>query len=236
MNLNNLWAQYKLKFQETRPFVRTKIGSRLTIAAIIDFIVLFFAPMLHGFVGTALFGCVASVFLILMWRRYDREHAVVPAVILCIPMLLDMLIYHEMSVVVGFLVAIIAMLLVALSPWLSFFDKITDTINSLLTAGVICVVVVVIACIMLALVSVSWWILCIIAFIVVVAIFMGVVFSTAAYTASDGRRQAKKKRIKSERDQRAIEDREQRYREYQPRQRDNTVYNLDDNDFRDVDE
>ena len=183
MNLNDLWAQYKLKFQETRPFTRTKIGSWLTIAAIIDFIVLFFAPLMHGFVGTALFGCVASVYLILMWRKYDREHAVVPAVILCAPMLLDMLIYHEMSVVVGFLVAIVAMLLAALSPWISFFDKITDLINSLLTAGVMCVVVVVVACIMLMLVSISWWILCIIAFIVVVAVFMGVVFSTAAYTA-----------------------------------------------------
>ena len=236
MNLNDLWAQYKQKFQETRPFVRTKIGSRLTIAGIIDFIVLFFAPLMHGFVGTALFGCVASVYLILMWRRYDREHAVVPAVILCIPMLLDMLIYHEMSVVVGFLVAIIAMFLAALSPWLGFYDKITDFINSLLTAGVICVAVVVVACIMLVLVNISWWILCIIAFIVVVAIFMGVVFSTAAYTASDGRRQASKNRKRNEREKRVLEDREQRYREYQPRKRDNTVYNLDDDDFRDVDE
>ncbi len=205
MNLNDLWAQYKQKFNETRPFIQTKIGSKLTIAAIIDFIVLFFAPLLHGFVGTALFGCVASVYLILMWRKYDREHAVVPAVILCVPMLLDMLIYHEMSVVVGFIVAIAAMLLVALSPMFGFFDKITDLINSLLTAGAICVAVVVVACIMLVLVNISWWILCIIAFIVVVAIFMGVVFSTAAYTASDGRRQAKKNRNRAERDKR-IED------------------------------
>lgn len=236
MNLNDLWAQYKQKFNETRPFIQTKIGSKLTIAAIIDFIVLFFAPLLHGFVGTALFGCVASVYLILMWRKYDREHAVVPAVILCVPMLLDMLIYHEMSVVVGFIVAIAAMLLVALSPMFGFFDKITDLINSLLTAGAICVAVVVVACIMLVLVNISWWILCIIAFIVVVAIFMGVVFSTAAYTASDGRRQAKKNRNRAERDKRIEDPRDQKYRDYQPRKRDTTVYNLDEGDFRDIDE
>jgi uncharacterized protein YacL len=236
MNFNNLWAQYKQKFQDSRPFMRTKVGSRLGIAVIIDFIVLFFAPLMHGFVGTALFGCVASVYIILLWRKYDKEHAIVPTVFLCVPMLLDMLIYHEMSIVVGFLVAMIAMFLAALSPWLSFYDKITDFINSLLTAGVMCVVVVVVACIMLVLVNISWWILCIIAFIVVVAVFMGVVFSTAAYTASDGRRQAYKNRYRDQRERLAEKDRQQRYREYQPRERDTTVYNLEDEDFRDVDE
>lgn len=236
MNLNHLWTQYKQKFNDMRPFTRTKIGSRLAIAAIIDFIVLFFAPLMHGFVGTALFGCVASVYLILMWRKYDREHAIVPAVILCIPMLLDMLIYHEMPIVVGMLTAMAAMFLAALSPMLAFFDKLTDTLNSLLIAGVICVVVVVVACILLMLVSVAWWILCIIAFVVVVAIFMGVVFSTAAYTASDGRRQAHKNRYRAAREERETMNREQRYREYQPRQRDTKVYNLDEDDIKDIDE
>ncbi|MBK6089327.1 hypothetical protein [Ruminococcus difficilis] len=230
MNFNHLWETYKEKCRDIRPFLRTKIGSRLAIAAILDFIILFFAPLMHGFVGTALFGCVTSAFLILFWRKNDREHAIVPAVILCIPMLLDMVIYHDLAIVVGFLVSIVAVLLAALSPWLGFFDRITDLINSLLVAGALCVGTVVFACIMLMLVNIAWWILCIIAFFIVVAVFMGVVFSTAAYTASDGRRQANKKRRRELHER----DRDDRYRDYQPPKRDNRVYNLDDDDFRDV--
>ncbi len=230
MNFNLLWENYKEKCRDVRPFLRTKIGSRLTIAAILDFIFLFFAPLMHGFVGTALFGCVASVYLILMWRKYDREHAVVPAAILCVPMLLDMIIYHDLAVVVGCLVAIIAVFIAALSPLIGFFDRVTDMINSLLVAGAICVGTVVLACIMLVLVNIAWWILCIIAFFIVVAVFMGVVFSTAAYTASDGRRQANKQRRRVEHEH----DRRDRYRDYEPPQRDNRVYNLDENDFRDI--
>ena len=234
MNFNHLWETYKEKCQDVRPFLRTKTGSRLAIAAILDFIILFFAPLMHGFVGTALFGCVVSVYLILLWRRYDREHAVVPAVILCIPMLLDMIIYHDLAIVVGFLVAIVAVFIAALSPLLGFFDKITDLINALLVAGAICVVTVVLACIMLVLVNIAWWILCIIAFFIVVAVFMGVVFSTAAYTASDGRRQANKKRRIEHEHERERNGRE-RYRDYQPPKRDNTIYTLDDDDFHEVD-
>lgn len=228
--MNNLWNNYKQKAQDIRPFLRTRTGSRLAILAILDFIVLFFAPLLHGFVGTAIFGCVASVYLMLVWRRYDKEHVIVPTVILCIPMLLDMAIYHELSVVVGFLVAIIAMFIAALSPLIGFFDNVTDLLTSLLIAGALCVVVVVFACVMLILVQIAWWILCIIAFFIVVAVFMGVVFSTAAYTASDGRRQARRNRERENTSQ------EERYREYRPRQRDTKVYNLDEEDFRDIDE
>lgn len=231
MNLNKLWNAYQRKLHEIRPFLRTKTGSRLALLAILDFIILFFAPLLHGFVGTALFGCVASVYLILIWRRYDREHAVVPAVILCVPMLLDMIIYHELSVVVGFAIAVIAMLVAALSPMIGFFDKTADLINALLIAGAICVAVVVLACIMLVIVQVAWWILCIIAFFVVVAVFLGVVFSTAAYTASDGRRQARRTRAAGENTSQ-----QRRYREYRPRQRNTRVYNLDEDDIKDIDE
>ena len=228
--MNRLWNIYKAKAQDIRPFLRTKIGSRLAILSIIDFIVLFVAPLLHGFVGTAIFGCVASVYLMLVWRRYDKEHVIVPTLILCVPMLLDMAIYHEITVVVGFLVAIAAMLLVALSPMFSFFDKIEDQMTSLLIAGAVCVAVVVLACITLVLVQIAWWILCIIAFFIVVAVFMGVVFSTAAYTASDGRRQARRDR------ERSAESQEQRYRDYRPRERDTKIYNLDEEDFDDIDE
>ena len=227
--MNRLWNNYKEKAKTIRPFLRTKTGSRLAILGIIDFIVLFFTPLLHGFVGTAIFGCVASVYLMLVWRRFDREHVIVPALILCVPMLLDMAIYHEISVVVGCLISIVAMLLVALSKLFDFYDKLTDHLTSYLVAGAICVAVVVLACVTLVLVQIAWWILCIIAFFIVVAVFLGVVFSTAAYTASDGRRQARRDRERNTKDQ------EQRYRDYQPRQRDTKVYNVDDDDFQDND-
>lgn len=227
--MDRLWNTYKEKAKDLRPFLRTKTGSRLAIIAIIDFVILFVAPLLHGFVGTAIFGCVASVYLILIWRKYDKEHVIVPTVILCIPMLLDMAIYHEISIIVGFLIAIVAMFFAALSPLLGFFDKSADKMTTLLIAGALCVAVVVIACVTLLLVNIAWWILCIIAFFLVVAIFMGVVFSTAAYTASDGRRQARRKRERDKASQ------EERYRDYQPRKRDTTVYNLDEEDFRDED-
>ena len=230
--MNRFWNNYKAKAKDIRPFLRTKIGSKLAIFAILDFIVLFIAPLLHGFVGTAIFGCVASVYLILVWRKNDKEHVIVPTVILCIPMLLDMAIYHQLDVVVGFLVAIAAMLLAALLPKIGFYDNAKDLMSSLLIAGVLCVVVVVLACVTLLVVQIAWWILCIIAFFIVVAVFLGVVFSTAAYTASDGRRQARRNR---EREQGAATQ-EERYREYRPRKRDTKIYNLDDEDFREIDE
>ncbi len=229
-----LWETYKQKAQDIKPFLRTKTGSRMAIIAMIDFVILFFAPLIHGFVGVAIFGCVGSVYLMLIWRKLDREHVIVPAVILCIPMLLDMLFYigHPQirNIIVGYLVTIIMLFLVALSPMFGFFDKLEDRMTILLTAGALCVVVVVVACVIMLLVSYAWWILCIIAFFAVAAVFMGVVFSTAAYTASDGRRQARRKR---ERDERTAEE---RYRDYRPRERDTTIYNVEDDDIRSSDE
>ena len=237
MNFNQLWTDYQQKAKDIRPFLRTKTGAILTLIAVVDFIVLFFAPMLHGFVGTAIFGCVGSVYLVLIWRKYDKEHVIVPTVILCIPMLLDMVLYLNLSVAAGCLVAIIAMLIAARSSIVGFYDKTNDLLTSLLVAGGICVGVVVFACLVLILINIAWWILCIIAFIVVVAVFLGVVFSTAAYTASDGRRQARKNhRREEEADEDSEEDpQERRYRDYQPRRRDTKIYNLDEDDFRDID-
>lgn len=226
MNFNALWDSFRQKLVDIRPFLRTKIGSKLGLLFIADFIVLFFAPLIHGFVGTALFGCVASVYLILIWRRKDPEHAIVPAVLLCIPMLLDMPIYHSLAVIVGLVIAMIAVIVAASSRILGFFDRITDGYYMYIVAGVICAVVVVAACLMLVVVKISWWIFCIIAFLIVAAVFMGVVFSTAAYTASDGRRQARKRRMQ--------EEQEEHYRTYRPRERDTKIYNLDDDDFTDV--
>lgn len=229
--MTRLWEIYKQKAQDIRPFLKTKVGSRMAIIAIIDFVILFFAPLIHGFVGTAIFGCVGSVYLMLMWRKLDKEHVIVPTVILCVPMLLDMAIYHTIPVVVGFLVTIIAIFLIALSPMFGFFDKVEDRMTSLLIAGALCVAVVVIACVTLLLVNFAWWILCIIAFFAVVAVFMGVVFSTAAYTASDGRRQARRKREREE-----SRDPEKRIRDYRPRERDTMIYNVEDDDIRSSDE
>ena len=226
MNFNALWEEYRRRLVDIRPFLRTKTGSKLGVLFALDFIILFFAPLMHGFVGTAIFGCVASVFLILIWRRYDRSHAVVPAVLLCIPMLIDMPIYHDTAVIVGFITAMVAMILISFSSLFSFFDRINDGFYTYITAGVICVMTVVIACILLFILKIAWWIFCIIAFLIVAGVFMGVVFSTAAYTASDGRRQARKRRLQQQQ--------EERYRDYQPPARDNHIYNLDDDDFTDV--
>lgn len=246
LNVRLLWQQYLAKLKETRSFVQTKVGSRLALLGIADFIVLFFAPLIHGFVGSAIFGCVASVYLVLIWRHFDGNHAIVPAVILCIPMLLDMLIYSIVyagdsgtvtAVIVAFLIAIPAMMIAALSRIVGFIDRVTDPMYLYLGAGVVCVLVVIAAWILDIIVLISWWILCIIAFLVVAGIFLGVVFSTAAYTASDGRRQAHKRRGagKGQEDQAdQAEQKQKRYSEYRPRERDTKVYTLDDDDFIDI--
>ena len=240
MNFRVIWEQYRKKLMGIRPFLRTKVGSRLALLAIADFIALFFAPALHGFVGAAIFGCVASVYLILVWRRFDNEHAIVPAVILCVPMLLDMLIYSIVyagdsnavtAVIVAFVVAIPAMFIAALGRLVGFLYRITDAMYFYIAAGAVCVAVVVAAWILDIIVLISWWILCIIAFLAVAGIFLGVVFSTAAYTASDGRRQARK-HAEEERE----EFQQKRYSEFRPRERDTKVYNLDDDDFIDIDD
>ena len=235
MNFRMIFDSFRDKLKGARPFMRTKVGSRLTLLGIIDFVLLFFAPMIHGFVGAVLFGCVASVYLVLIWRRFDRESAIVPAVLLSIPMVLDMPIYAiakagdggaVIGIITAYLIAIGAMFLCAKTPLVSFIDRMTDMMYVYIGAGIVCVVVVIAAWILDIIVLLSWWILCIIAFIVVVGIFMGVVFSTAAYTASDGRRQARKRRER--------EAQERRYTEYRPREKSNKVYNLDDDDFIDI--
>ena len=58
MNFNKIFEIYMAKLKGIRPFLDTKIGSRLALLFIADFIVMFLAPLLHGFVGTALFGWI----------------------------------------------------------------------------------------------------------------------------------------------------------------------------------
>lgn len=235
MSFRVILDHFRDKLKASRPFLRTKVGSRLALLGILDFIVLFFAPMIHGFVGVALFGCVASVYLVQIWRHFDRESAVIPAVFLCVPMLLDMLIYGianagdtntVIGIITGLLVAIAAMFLAAKTPLFGFVNKVSDMMYLYIGAGVACAVVVVAAWILNIIVVLSWWILCIIAFLVVAGIFIGVVYSTAAYTASDGRRQARKRRER--------EAQQRRYTEYRPRRRDTKVYNVDEDDYIDI--
>lgn len=237
MDFRKIWNRFKIKLESSRPFLRTKTGSRLGLITIADFIILFFAPLMHGFVGAAIFGCVASVYLVLIWRRYDRGSAVVPAAFLSVPMLLDMLIYSIVyagdsgkitSVISAFLIAIAAMFIAARSRVVGFLDTVGDMLYVYIGAGAVCVAAVIAAWVLELIVVLSWWILCIIAFIVALGLFMGVVFSTAAYTASDGRRQARRDRSARE------EEQQRRYVEYRPKERDTKVYNLDEDDFIDI--
>lgn len=231
MNFRVILERFKEKLQSSRPFLKTKIGSRLGLLAILDFIVLFFAPAIHGFVGAALFGCAASVFLILIWRHYDRASVIVPAVFLCVPLILDMPIYAianagDSSAVIGvitaLLVAVAALFLAAKTPLFGFINRVTDTMYVYVGAGIASVAVVIAAWLLNIIVVLSWWILCIIAFAVVAGIFASVVYSTAAYTATDGRRQARKRRER--------EAQQRRYAEYRPRSRDTMIYNVDDDE------
>ena len=235
MSFRAVLENFAEKFRGARPFLRTKIGSRLALLGILDFILLFFAPTIHGFVGSVLFGCVASVYLVLIWRHHDSESAVVPAIFLTVPMLLDMPIYAiakagdtntVIGIITALLVAIASMFLAAKTPIFGFVNKVADRMYLYIGAGVACAAVVVAAWILNIIVVLSWWILCIIAFFVVAGIFFGVVYSTAAYTASDGRRQAKKRR--------AREAQQRRYEEYRPRRRDTKVYNVDEDDYIDI--
>lgn len=229
LNINALLDNFKKKIKGVRPFLKTKIGLRLAILFGLLFILLFFAPLFHEFVGAAITGCVGVVFLILIWRKNDKEHAIVPAVFLLIPMLLDMAIYHTLPVISCFVVVITAELLAAVSKLFSFFDRIEDPLYTYLCAGAICAVTVVLSVLFMVLVSVAWWILAIVAFLLLIALFFAVVFSTAAYTASDGRRQARRK-YEAQKEGNA----ERKYREYRPKERDNKIYNLDDDDFIDI--
>lgn len=239
-DINAVLNNFKKQIRDVRPFLKTKTGSRFGLIFVLLFILLFFAPLFHEFVGAAIVGCVGTVFFILMWRKNDKEHVIVPAVFFCIPMLLDMAIYHTLPIVSCFIVAIAALFICAKAK-LTFFDKITDSLYTYLAAGAVCAVTVVLAVIFMVIVSVSWWILCIVAFILLIALFFAVVFSTAAYTASDGRRQARKKfeSDRERRDERTSQrerssDRDAARRNYRPPKRDNKIYNLDDDDFIDM--
>lgn len=193
MDFNKLFESFKNKCKTVRKFINTKTGKNMFLIALAVFILLFFAPLFHGSVGAALISCVCAPLTVLIWRRYDMRHAVVPAVFFCIPMILDMLIYHTLSTAACLLVAAVCTFLCAIHPGFAFTHTIKDNMYAYLACGAVCVGIVVLASLLILLVSVAWWLFCLFLFIAIVAMFFTVVLSTAAYTATDDRRQAKKK-------------------------------------------
>lgn len=196
MNFQTLYNDFKKKSLEIKPFIKEGIGKFLFIFMIIIMVLIFVAPLLPNTVGTALIGCVAAPYLTLIWRNKDKKHAIVPAMYFSICMLFALLIYliaGDPKVAAYYLIAIICLILCATSDIISFFDKITDEIKMYLSAGAICLAIVIISSITALLVSIAWWILMLIAFVILLAFFLIVVLGTAAYTATDDTRQAKKK-------------------------------------------
>lgn len=193
MGFFNLFTIFKERCKSVQGFVRTKYGRNLFLVAASVFVLLFFAPLFQGAVGAALVSCVAAPLTTMVWRRHDRQHAVVPAVFFCIPMVLDMIIYHTLSIAVCMLVAIVATLAVAMHPSLEFVIKIQDPMYAYLAAGGVCAAVVAITSLLILLVSIAWWLFCLLLFFAVIAVFFTVVLSTAAYTATDAKRQERKK-------------------------------------------
>lgn len=198
MDFLNLFNIFKERCVSVQGFVRTKYGRNLFLVAVAVFVLLFFAPLFQGAVGAALIGCVAAPLTVMVWRRHDKRHCIVPAVFLCIPMILDMIIYHTLSIAVCMLVAIVATLAVSMHPGFEFVIKIQDSMYAYLAAGGVCAAVVAIASLLILLVSIAWWLFCLLLFFAVIAIFFTVVLSTAAYTATDVKRQQRKKQKREE--------------------------------------
>lgn len=196
MDFNKLYEIFKDRCKTVGKFINTKTGRNMFLVAVAVFVLLFFAPLFQGSVGAALVGCVIAPFTVLVWRRYDMRHAIVPAVFFCIPMIFDMVIYHTLSTAACLLVAVVCTLMCAIHPMFRFTHTIEDNLYAYLACGGACVAIVVLASLLILLVSIAWWLFCLFLFFAVVAIFFTVVFSTAAYTATDAKRQAKKKQRK----------------------------------------
>lgn len=198
MDFNNLFLIFKDRCKTIDKFINTKFGRTLFFVACGVFLLLFFAPLFQGTVGAALVSCVMAPLTVMIWRRHDKRHAVVPAIFLCIPMILDMLIYHTLSIAVCMLVAVVCTLAIAIHPAFEFVINIKDSMYAYLACGGVCAAVVVIATMLILLVSIAWWLFCLFLFLAVIAVFFTVVLSSAAYTATDDKRQARKKQAKQE--------------------------------------
>ncbi|MBQ4128142.1 MAG: hypothetical protein IJD68_00030 [Ruminococcus sp.] len=198
MDLNSLFISFKAKCKTIKKFIRTKKGRNLFLIACAMFVLMFFAPLFQGAVGTALIGCVGIPLVTMIWRRHDFRHAVVPAFFFLIPMVLDMLIYRTLSISVSLLVGIVSTLAVSMHPVFDFLRTQKDDLYAYLGAGGICVCIVVLASLLILLVEIAWWLFCLFLFFAVIAVFFTVVLSSAAYTATDDKRQQRKKQHKKE--------------------------------------
>lgn len=187
---------FKSRCNTIHTFTGTKTGRKFLVAAMVVFVLLFVAPLFHDTVGAALVGCVAAPMTILIWRRYDSMHAIVPAAFFCIPMIFDMLIYMSLNTAACMIVAASCTLIVSMHPAFVYIKKIKDDLYSYLYAGCVCAGIVIIASLTILLVSIAWWIFCLVLFAVAVAVFFSVVLSTAAYTATDAKRQQRKKELR----------------------------------------
>ncbi len=196
MDFNSLFYAFKSRCSTINKFTKTKIGKRLTLIVGIVFVLLLLCPLFQGAVGAALIGCVATPMTVMAWRRHDFHHAVVPAVFLCVPMVLSMIIYHNISIAACLLVALVCTLAVSIHPVFDFLRTMKDNMYAYLSMGAICVAIVVLSSMLILLVSVAWWIFCLLLFFAIIAMFFIVVLSSAAYTATDDKRQARKKQHK----------------------------------------
>ncbi len=193
MDFNNLMNIFKERCKLSVKFINTKTGRNLFLFAAAVFVLLFFAPLFQGAVGAALVSCVGAPLVVMIWRRKNKETAVVPAIFLCVPMILSMLIYHTLSTAVCLLVAIVCNLILAIHPSFETIINIKDNMYAHLAFGGVCAVTIVLASLLILLVSIAWWLFCLLLFVGLLIVFFSVVLSTAAYTATDDKRQAKKK-------------------------------------------
>lgn len=228
-----MYEDFKIKFKETRTYIGKKPGNYMFLVFSAIVLLIFLAPLFPANVGTVLISCVAAPYLILIWRKNSRELAVVPAVFLSAAMILSGLIYliaGNSGVAAYYFIAIICIIICATADFLNFFDKINDNLKLYLTAGAICCSIVIIASLMALIISVAWWIFAILAFLLLLGLFIAVVVGTAAYTATDDTRQERKRKH-----QRPT--REQYYKEnmnnYRPVQKVNTSSEIFDADFED---
>lgn len=196
MKPENLIQMFNLRLKTVHNFTHTKIGRRFLIISVAVFVLMFIAPLFHATVGATLLACVGAPMTILVWRKYDSKHAIVPAVFFCIPMILDMILYLSITVATCMLVGAVSTLIVATHPAFSYIRKIDDDMYSYLYAGAVCVVIVVLSSLLTLLVSVAWWLFCLVLFVAIIGVFFSVVLSTAAYTATDAKRQARKKELR----------------------------------------
>ncbi|MDO4747977.1 MAG: hypothetical protein Q4A12_02240 [Eubacteriales bacterium] len=198
MGKNSPIADFKSKCSTINRFIRTKNGRNMFLISIAVVVVLFFAPLFYGSVGSIFIGCIAAPMTIMVWRKYDNRHAIVPAVCMCVPMILDMLFYWDLYVSVCMLVSIVGVITVAAHPKFNFMRKTDDLLYAYLMAGGVCVCIVVLASLLMLLVNIAWWLLCLFLFFGIVAVFFIIVMSSAAYTATDAKRQARKKQYQRE--------------------------------------